>query len=57
MNLEEFIKESINNIVRGVECSQKELENTNAVINPSTINERDLLIIEEEGKLSMYNLM
>lgn len=54
MNLEEFIKESISNIVRGVECSQKELENTNAVINPSTINEKGF--IDSRGRRKVVNV-
>ena len=54
MNLEEFIKESISNIVRGVECSQKELENTNAVINPSTINEKGF--IDSRGRRKVVDV-
>ena len=54
MNLEEFIKESISNIVRGVECSQKELEKTNAVINPSTINEKGF--IDNRGRRKVVNV-
>lgn len=54
MNLEEFIKESISNIVRGVECSQKELEGTNAIINPSTINEKGF--IDNSGKRKVINI-
>ncbi|WP_273087844.1 hypothetical protein [Capnocytophaga gingivalis] len=54
MNLEEFIKESISNIIRGVECSQKELENTNAVINPSIINEKGF--IDYSGKRKVIDV-
>ena len=38
MNLEEFIKESISNIIRGVECSQKELENTLIEIHKKSVD-------------------
>ena len=47
-------KESISNIIRGVECSQKELENTNAVINPSIINEKGF--IDYSGKRKVIDV-
>lgn len=50
MKLSEFVKETINSVVSGVVLSQKDLEKTNAIINPSTIDENGFISLNYGNK-------
>lgn len=50
MKLSEFVKETINSVVSGVVLSQKDLEKTNAIINPSTIDENCFISLNYGNK-------
>lgn len=50
MKLSEFVKETINSVVSGVVLSQKDLEKTNAIINPSTIDENSFISLNYGNK-------
>ena len=50
MKLSEFVKETINSVVSGAVLSQKDLEKTNAIINPSTIDENGFVSLNYGNK-------
>ncbi|GIM51987.1 hypothetical protein CAPN004_10170 [Capnocytophaga cynodegmi] len=54
MDLSEFIRETLNSVVGGVVLSQDDLKNTNARINPSTINVNGF--IDSHGKRKVTNI-
>ena len=43
MKLSEFVRETLNSVVSGVVLSQEDLKKTNAIINPSTIDENGFI--------------
>ena len=50
MKLSEFVRETLNSVVSGVVLSQKDLEKTNAIINPSTIDENGFISLSYGNK-------
>ena len=50
MKLSEFVRETLNSVVSGVVLSQKDLEKTNAIINPSTIDENGFVSLNYGNK-------
>ncbi|WP_172919999.1 hypothetical protein [Capnocytophaga canis] len=54
MDLSEFIRETLNSVVGGVVLSQEDLKDTNAKINPSTINVNGF--IDSHGKRKVTNI-
>ena len=50
MKLSEFVRETLNSVVSGVVLSQKDLEKTNAIINPSTIDENGFISLNYGNK-------
>jgi hypothetical protein len=54
MDLSEFVRETLNSIVTGVVNSQDDMKDTNAIINPSTINADGF--IGHKGKRKVTNI-
>lgn len=54
MDLSEFVRETLNSIVTGVVNSQDDMKDTNAIINPSTINTDGF--IGHKGKRKVTNI-
>ena len=50
MDLSEFVRETLNNVVAGVVLSQEDLKKTNAIINPSTIDENGFISLSYGNK-------
>ena len=50
MKLSEFVRETLNSVVSGVVLSQEDLKKTNAIINPSTIDENGFISLSYGNK-------
>nr|WP_314753335.1 hypothetical protein [uncultured Capnocytophaga sp.] len=50
MKLSEFVRETLNSVVSGVVLSQEDLKKTNAIINPSTIDENGFVSLSYGNK-------